>query len=67
MNVRVGRLRPKRRSGEQAEALSRRDRLEPGVNVQLPEHAPQMVADCLGGELELARDLGRGQAGGDQL
>ena len=48
-NIRVG-LRPKRRSGEQPEALGRRDRLHPAVRVQFSEHAPQVVANRLSGE-----------------
>jgi hypothetical protein len=66
INVCVGWRRAKRRSGEQADALSRRDRLDPRVRVLLPEHASQVVANRLGGERELPRNFGRGQAGGDQ-
>jgi len=47
MNAGVRRLRPKRRSGQQAEALSRRDRLDPNVRAQLPECVPQVRFDLL--------------------
>jgi hypothetical protein len=53
------RLRPERRRREQAEALRRRDRLEPSVHVQLREDAPQVVADRLGRDREVLRHLGR--------
>src|SRR2546426_2885428 len=59
VNGRVERLWPERRRSEQAVAPSRRDRLEPSVHVQPAEHASQMVADRLGGDRELLRNLGR--------
>ena len=55
---RVRRLRAERLRSKQTEALSRRDRLEPCVHMQLGKKAPQVVADRLGRDGQLRRDLG---------
>src|SRR5438552_7207790 len=64
---RVWGLRSEGLRGKQAEAPSGRDRLGPGVHLQLSEQAPQVIANRLGGERQLLRDLGCRPAGGDQV
>jgi hypothetical protein len=53
-------LRPEHRSGEQAEALSRRNRFYPSVRAEFLGCVPQVVANRLRRERELSRDLRRG-------
>ena len=65
-DVGVGR-RPKRRGGQQAEALSRCDRLDPRVRAQLARRVSQVVANRLGRERQLLRHLRGRQAGRDQF
>jgi hypothetical protein len=50
VNARVGRRRPEHRRSEQAVTPGGRYCLEPGVRVQLPENAPQVIADRFCGE-----------------
>jgi hypothetical protein len=56
----LGPLWPQHRSGEQAQTLSRRDRLDPSVRAQFLGCVSQMVSDRIGRERELSRNLRRG-------